>query len=414
MKKAMLFTALVCSVISFNACVKSEIRKKMILAVPQFMERNEFYNSLKMQAAQEVAAPGKFILYNNYMLLQDIYRGIHIVDVSNIASPKKIGFIPAGNAHDFAMKDNYLYLDCNSDLVTLNLSDINNIKVAQIQANVFNNFGNPNSNGNNQIFTGYKYVDTVIIEDVAQNYYYNKVGIFNTMEVASGTVMNMASSSGGSTTSVGGSMARFCIVGNYMYTVDASKLITFNIQNGAQPSTGSTSNLGWQIETVYPMKDKLFIGSASGMFIYSIANPATPQAQGTFTHATVCDPVIADDNYAYVTLRNGTQCRGFINQLDIVNISDVNNPTLVKSYNLTNPHGLSKKDNTLYICDGKDGLRLMNVSDVHAATTTKTIAMAETFDVIASGDKAFVSAKDGIHLMDISSTTNPIEKSIIK
>jgi hypothetical protein len=77
-------------------------------------------------------------------------------------------------------------------------------------------------------------------------------------------------------------------------------------------------------------------------------------------------------------------------------------------------HGLSKKDNTLYICDGKDGLRIMNVADVNAVSTTKTIAMAETFDVIATGNNAFISAKDGIHLMDISNAENPTQKSIIK
>jgi hypothetical protein len=414
MKKIIMYTAVLCGIISFNACVKSEIRKKMVLAVPQFMERNAYYSSLKMQAPTEVKAAGKFILYNNYMLLQDMFRGIHIIDVTNMSSPTKIGFIPAGNVNDFAMKDNFLYLDCNRDLVTLNLSDINNITLANIQVDVFDNLNGQSSTVNNQIFTGYKYVDTVIVEDASNNYYISKVGVFNTMEVAFSSSANLASSASGSTTSIGGSMARFCIVGNYMYTVDVSRLITFNLQNAAAPSNTNTATLGWQIETVYPMKDKLFIGSANGMFIYSIANAAAPQAQGTFSHARVCDPVIADGNYAYVTLRSGTQCQGFTNQLDVVNITDVTKPTLVKSYNLTNPHGLSKKDNTLYICDGKDGLRIMNVADVNAVSTTKTIAMAETFDVIATGNNAFISAKDGIHLMDISNAENPTQKSIIK
>jgi hypothetical protein len=412
MKKIVMYTLVLCSIISFNACVKSEIRKKMVFAVPQFMERNAYYNSLKMQALTEVKAAGKFILYNNYMLLQDRYRGIHIIDVSNMTSPKKIGFIPAGNANDFAMKDNFLYLDCNRDLVTLNLSDINNITLANVQADMFNSFNGVGNNANNEIFTGYEYVDTVMVQSISEQNQMVKLGTFNTMEVAFSSTANLASSASGSTTSVGGSMARFCIVGDYMYTVDASSLITFSLQNTTAPSRTNTAALGWQIETVYPMKDKLFIGSGNGMFIYSIANPATPAAQGTFSHAR--DPVIADGNYAYVTLRSGTQCQGFSNQLDVVNITDVTKPTLVKSYNLTNPHGLSKKDNTLYICDGKDGLRIMNVADVNAVTTTKTIAMAETFDVIATGNNAFISAKDGIHLMDITNAENPTEKSIIK
>lgn len=51
------------------------------------------------------------------------------------------------------------------------------------------------------------------------------------------------------------------------------------------------------------------------MFIFSIANPTQPTQLATFQHATVRDPVIADNQYAFVTLRSGTTCQGFTNEL---------------------------------------------------------------------------------------------------
>ena len=63
-------------------------------------------------------------------------------------------------------------------------------------------------------------------------------------------------------------------------------------------------NVGsWNVETIFPFKDKLFIGSQNGMFVYNINNADNPSLVGQFSHVQSCDPVIADDDYAYVTLR---------------------------------------------------------------------------------------------------------------
>jgi hypothetical protein len=127
---------------------------------------------------------------------------------------------------------------------------------------------------------------------------------------------------------------------------------------------------------------------------------------GQFTHVRTCDPVIADDHYAYVTLRSGTQCQGFTNQLDILNIENINNPRLAKSYPLTNPHGLSKDGELLFICDGKDGMKVFNAANVQNVTLIKQIKDIETYDVIAFNKVALVVAKDGLYQFDYSDMNN--------
>jgi hypothetical protein len=195
---------------------------------------------------------------------------------------------------------------------------------------------------------------------------------------------------------IGGSMARFTIVNERLYTVGQSDLNVFNIST-TNPEFVTKKNIGWNIETIYPFKDKLFIGSATGMFIYDISNASNPALQGRFSHVASCDPVIADDQYAYVTLRSGTQCQGFTNQLEVINIDNLNSPQLVKTYQMTNPHGLSKDGTTLFICDGKAGVKIYNSSDVKNLQLIMAIGDMESYDVIAYNDIALIVAKDGLY-----------------
>jgi len=151
------------------------------------------------------------------------------------------------------------------------------------------------------------------------------------------------------------------------------------------------------IETIYPFKNKLFIGSSSGMFIYDISSSGNPVKQGSFSHVVSCDPVIADDDYAYVTLRSGNSCNGFTNQMEVLDITNINNPSLVKTYPLTNPHGLSKDGNLLFICDGADGLKIYDAKNVSDIKLLKTIDGFIAYDVIAMNGVALVVSTDGLY-----------------
>ena len=142
----------------------------------------------------------------------------------------------------------------------------------------------------------------------------------------------------------------------------------------------------------------------SGMFIYDVNNPDAPVKTGQFNHARSCDPVIADVNYAYVTLRSGTTCDGYSNQLDIVQLNGIGNPTLLKTYGMKNPKGLSKDGSTLFLCD--DGLKIFDASNVQNLQLLKHLKTSETFDVIAYNKVALVVASDGLYQYDYTNINN--------
>ena len=205
---------------------------------------------------------------------------------------------------------------------------------------------------------------------------------------------------------VGGSMASFTIIADYLYAVSSQRLYCINISNPQAPQQTAAKSLGWGIETIYPFQNKLFIGSTTAMFIYDVTNPSDPSAQAQFTHATRCDPVIADGQYAYVTLRGGTNCNGISSELRVIDVSNLSAPVLKKTYSLNNPYGLSKDGATLFVCDGKDGLKVYNASSPLNLQLTKQFSGLETYDVIAMNNKAIVVAKDGLYQYDYSNPAN--------
>ncbi|MCS6821252.1 MAG: hypothetical protein NZ551_05210 [Microscillaceae bacterium] len=194
----------------------------------------------------------------------------------------------------------------------------------------------------------------------------------------------------------GGSMARFAILGNYLYAVDRYALNTFDISNLANPKDINKTQIGWEIETIFPYNNTLFIGSADGMYIYSLQNPVHPQLLSVYRHIRACDPVVVEGNYAYVTLRSGnTMCQGITNQLEVIDISDYTNPKQLKVFPMHNPAGLGIQGNLLFVCDGKEGLKVFDRSDPVNITQVQQFRDIDAFDVIPLPNSLLLIGKSG-------------------
>lgn len=216
---------------------------------------------------------------------------------------------------------------------------------------------------------------------------------------------------------LGGSMAQFTIIDNYLYTVDYKSLKVFHISNPSSPELLETIDLGVGIETIFPQNDLLYIGTQTGVLIYDVTNPRQPEEVSEFEHVTSCDPVVANDNYAFATLRGGTACNGNLNELDIIDISDIENPTLVATQELSNPYGLgisSANENIIYVCDGIGGLRAYDVSDLDDIELVMHLENMEAIDIISAEDNLLVVlTRQGVSQFDASNPLELVEKSTI-
>ncbi len=206
----------------------------------------------------------------------------------------------------------------------------------------------------------------------------------------------------GADTGTGGSLARFTITLDHLYVVDGKNLYTFDLASGGEPVKVNTTSIGFNIETIYTWKDKLFIGSRDAMYVYSIANPAEPSLLGTASHVRACDPVVATDTVAYVTVRTGTTCGGNTNALYIYDLHNVVQPILKNTVNLNNPHGLGIQDGILYVCDGNSGLRVYTLKEAYNPVLNRTITGETFYDCIPYGDLLICMIEGGTALYDIS------------
>lgn len=73
---------------------------------------------------------------------------------------------------------------------------------------------------------------------------------------------------------------------------------------------------------------------------------------------------------------------------------------------MAEPKGLSKDGNHLFICDGKDGLKVYNAADVLNLTLIQQIKNITPFDVIVQDGIAIVVADQGIFQYDYTTINN--------
>jgi hypothetical protein len=212
----------------------------------------------------------------------------------------------------------------------------------------------------------------------------------------------------------GGSLAKFTISGNYLYVVDNSNLYTYDISNSTSPVKTATEYVGTSIETIYPYKNRLFIGSRDGMFIYSIEDAAQPFKMGAASHARSCDPVVANDSIAFVTLKGNTFCGAALSGLYVHDVSNLFHPILRKTIAMESPEGLALQDTTLYICNNEYGLKIYNISDPYNPVVKNVINNGKHYrDVIPYNGILICYITTGIILFDINDPINPVELATI-
>ncbi len=350
-----------------------------LVARPLTMSLEEFKNSVDIIAPIPVQESGKIYAYEDYIFVNDKYKGVHVIDNSNPDNPRKISFIKIAGNVDISVKDNYLYADSITDLMVFDISDISNIQIVNRLENVLRDniiwpaeadiFEYGDWNYGSEILIGWEVVtERRLISDFESRW--GQVDILMAEAMDAGNVGQ------------GGSLARFKIVGDYLYSVDSHNINVFEISDLENPVDLEDVFAGFDIETIFYNGEYLFLGSMRGMYIYNLTVPSSPEFVSEFQHGTACDPVVVDGDYAYVTLRGGNNCGATESGLFIVDISNISNPDLAVSYPLDEPYGLGVKDEKLFVCDGSSGLKVYDKTDIMNLQMLDHFQEVVTFDVI--------------------------------
>ena len=192
----------------------------------------------------------------------------------------------------------------------------------------------------------------------------------------------------------GGSLARFALFQDYLYVVDDTNLNVFSIKDLENPVQVNTVSIGFNIETLFNYKSYLYIGSRNGMFIYNIQNPEEPAYLSDVEHFTACDPVVANATHAFVTLHSNIGCGTDTNVLEIYDVTDVTDPVLISSRNLTRPIGLGLYGDYLFVCD--DEVKVFDVSDPENSQLVTSLDV-NAFDVIINNGILVLIGENGLY-----------------
>ncbi|MBE0677052.1 MAG: hypothetical protein IH591_20535 [Bacteroidales bacterium] len=399
---------------ALSGCQDKKIERVTYVAnVPVYMPFDQFRSSFQKSAPIEIAHPGKIYFKDGYLFVNEYGKGIHVIDNSDPASPQTIAFYEILGNIDMAIRGDMLFADSFIDLVAIDISDIQNpVEVSRLE-NIF-----PEVAPAGDMWYPYAMVDkskgvivdwevrTVTEDHDSQGHWESWLfrGDFMFNSIASSVKVTGSGASSG----VAGSMASFMLNEQFLYLIAQPwNLKTVDVTAAADMEVVDSIEVQRNMETLYKLEDKLFVGTTTGMLIFGLTDPAAPRQISAYDHITACDPVVVDGQYAYVTLRSGSRCANSQNLLEVIDISSISNPYLVKSYPMFNPHGLGIDGDLLFVCDGAAGLKVYDKSDPMDIINNKLAHYADfnTYDVIPLNGILMLVGEGGIYQYDYS---NPL------
>jgi hypothetical protein len=384
---------------------------------PVYETASSFADQVVIEEPKEQTSLGKIITYQNFVFVNEPMEGIHIIDHTDPSNPTNLSFLSIPGNLDMSIVDDHLYADMFSSLVVFDILNVLSpkFKKSYTVENVFDydafwNFPFEIWEEPNSYIEYREYPDKTkgIVVDWQTESVREKRSLYDYRFLHDGTLEDVALSSengnidGVQQTSTAGSMTRFLPIDGYLYTINFNELVLFQIGTDYRPSPWIKKNTQTQAETLFQLNDLLFVGSVNGMLVYDVSDAADPDYINRIEHMRSCDPVVADANYAYVTLRGGTNCFTDINELQIINIQDPQNLSVVTRKDMFNPHGLGIYNDHLIICDGTAGIKIVDVSIATKPSIVNSAPVRFAYDVIIDYPHALIVGDTDLYQYDIS------------
>ena len=391
--------------------------------VPTMQSLQEWRQTeFSLEEPRALERPGKIYVYGTFLFVNEYLEGVHFFDNANPSAPVNLGFLPVLANVDIAVKDNKMYLDSYFDLLTFDISDIMNPVLDDRELDIFEfhdygyltsfdpNFPMAQADYSSGVVTGWTIGETT--EDVNDNFHYDVWALqSNFFSADASTGASGASFLSG--TGKAGSTARFAIYEDNLYALHSWQMSVFSI--GASTDFIRNVAVQWNAETLFPAQGNMFIGTQNGMLVYSLTDPSNPQFLSEYWHWTSCDPVVVDGDRAYVTLSTGRTCQGDLNVLQVLDISNISNPFLIRQYNMTNPKGLGVDGELLFLCDGSAGLKVYDRTNDTQIDVNRlaTFANINTNDVIPMDGILLMTSEEEIYQYDYTDPLNISQLSLI-
>ena len=409
--KTRIITLLTLSLVfAFNSC-KDKVYHQYLANKPVYTPYEAFRSSVKFEPAHELTTKGSIYIKDDYLFVSEPNEGIHFINNSNPLNPENKGFLRITGHTGLVIKGNYLYANALIDLVVIDVSDITNPREVARVNNVFpaalpqTETSHPISSIDKKLGVVTSFKVEEVKEEVPDNVFQNCINCEAFTSSPTVFLDNASTETTQASQGISGSITKMTLVNEYLYVMESGVLIPFDISNPTNPINSDGISTWRDVETLFAYNTNIFMGTTTGMLIYNTTDPRSPAHVSTVNHMTACDPVVVQGNYAYVTVRSGgTSCLGELNQLDIIDISNIQFPDLKESFQMNNPHGLGIDGTSLFICDGSAGLKIFDATNplTSGDELIQNFTNIQATDIIPFNNIAILIGDDGIYQYDYS------------
>lgn len=166
-----------------------------------------------------------------------------------------------------------------------------------------------------------------------------------------------------------GSLASMVVAKDQLHILNNDKIVSFDLSGEMLLQGKVSSELDlWQASTLHVHNERyLMVGTDTGVGIYQVSgleeDTQSLEFVSRFDHVTAEDPVIANGDTGYFTLRDGNQnMASDRDSVGVIDLADIEQPTLITENNaLKEPFGLAFYQGQLFVCDKASGLSIFQV-----------------------------------------------------
>tara|TARA_B110000261_G_scaffold36551_1_gene42452 strand:- start:731 stop:1294 length:564 start_codon:yes stop_codon:yes gene_type:complete len=128
MKKLTLFLAL-CTGILLTSCSDNENTKSVIGLRPIYGTIDDIQDFVKSTDARELISVGKIYTYQDFLFINEVGSGLHVYNNQDPKNPVALKFISIPGNVDIAIKNQYIYADLGSGIITIDMSNLDELVI---------------------------------------------------------------------------------------------------------------------------------------------------------------------------------------------------------------------------------------------------------------------------------------------
>jgi hypothetical protein len=119
------------SCVILSSCGGQEVEQVIGLR-PIYGTLADFNTIIKSEQPKTLGDVGKIYVFNELLFINEVGKGVHVYDNTNQTAPEPLKFINIPGNVDIAIKEQFIYADLSTGMVTIDISDLNNVKVTDL------------------------------------------------------------------------------------------------------------------------------------------------------------------------------------------------------------------------------------------------------------------------------------------